>query len=130
MAVIVMRMAVIVVAGLRFPAGRDLPVLMSVLPQLGLVEQKEKNQPDQQSGKQVVGAGLAFEGFGQQVHEGGGQQRTGGQAEHALGVARQHAKAEQRRQPHAAAASGQGPLKIAIKIIASHARIDWARAKK
>ena len=102
-------MAVIGGAGLGFPAGRDVPVLMSVLPQLGLGQQKEKHQPDQQHGKQVVGARLAFKGLGQQVHEGGGQQRTGGQAEHVLGVARQHAKAKQRRQPHAADASGQCP---------------------
>ena len=83
-------------------------MLMSVVPQFGLVEQKEKHQTRQQHGKQVVRAGLAFKRLRQQVHEGSGQQRACSQAEHVLRVARQHAKAQSGRQPNAANASGQG----------------------
>lgn len=46
-------------------------VLMAVVPQFGLVEQKEKNHPQQQHGKQIVRARLALKGFRQQVHERG-----------------------------------------------------------
>ena len=77
-------------------------VLMAVVPQLGLVEQKEKDQPHQQRGKQLLRADRAFKRFGQQVQESRGQQRAGGQAQHVLCVARQQAKAEQRGQPHTA----------------------------
>ncbi|MCY1555571.1 hypothetical protein D9M68_922470 [compost metagenome] len=83
-------------------------VLMAVVPELRLVEQKEKHQARQQRGKQLLRAGLALQRLGQQVHESRGHQRAGGQAEHVLGVARQHGKAQKSRQPDAAHASGDG----------------------
>ncbi len=82
-------------------------VLVPVVPQLGLVEKKEKHQPDQQRHEQILGPNLALEGFGQQVHEGGGQQCASGQAEHVPGGARQNAETQRRGQPHAADAGGQ-----------------------
>lgn len=81
-------------------------MLMPVMPQLGLVEQKEKHQSGQQRGEQVVCAGLAFKRFRQQVHESGGQQSTSSQTEHVLGVFGQYAKAQGRSNPDAADASG------------------------
>ena len=90
-------------------AGRDLTIMvfMAVVVQLGLVEQEEKHQSHQQSGKQLLSTSLAFKSFWQQVHECSSQQRTGSQTQHVRGVARQQAKAEQRCQPHAADASDQ-----------------------
>src|SRR6185369_13941559 len=38
-------------------------MLVAVMPQLGLVEQKKEDQPDQQGGKEFLGPGLAFESF-------------------------------------------------------------------
>ena len=55
-------------------------MLMAVVPQLGLVEQKEKDQPDQQRGKQLLRADLAFKSLWQKMQESRRQQRTGGQA--------------------------------------------------
>jgi len=81
---------------------------MAVMPQLGFVEQEEKDQSDQQRGKQLLGAGLAFKGLGQKVKESRGQQRSGSQAEHVLGVAGEQTKAEHSRQPDAADAGGHG----------------------
>ena len=83
-------------------------VLMPVVPQLGFVEQKKENQPDQQGHEQLMRPDLAFKRFGQQMHEGRGQQGTGRQTEHVLRVTRQHTKAQRRRQPDAANASKQG----------------------
>jgi hypothetical protein len=81
-------------------------MLVPVVPQLGFVEQKEKNQPNQQSHEQIVRTGLALKGFGQQMHKGCGQQRACCQTEHVLGVAGQNTKAQQSRQPHTANAGG------------------------
>jgi hypothetical protein len=83
-------------------------VFVPVVPELGLVEQKEENQPHQQRQKQVMGTGLALKRFGQQVHEGRGHQGTSGQAEHVLGVAGQCAKAQGCSHPHGANAGHQG----------------------
>ena len=92
-------------------------MLMPVVPQLCLVQQEEEDHAYQQCGKQFLGAGLALEGLGQQVHEGGGQQGARCKTEqvlraHAPGTAvrsRKEAQAHQaRRQPHAANARGQG----------------------
>jgi large-conductance mechanosensitive channel len=44
-------------------------VFMTVVPQLSLVEQKEKHQPNQQSHEQGMGPGFAFEGFRQQMQK-------------------------------------------------------------
>ena len=82
-------------------------MLVAVVPQLGLVEQKEEHQPHQQGGKQLARTGLALKGLGQQVHKGGCQQSTGSQAEHVLGVAGQHPKAQKSGQPDTADTSGQ-----------------------
>jgi flagellar biosynthesis/type III secretory pathway M-ring protein FliF/YscJ len=84
-------------------------VLMPVVPQLGLVQQEEKHQADEQRHEQIFGPGLALKRFRQQVHEGRGQQSARRQAEHVLRVARQNAKTERCRQPDAANAGGQGP---------------------
>jgi hypothetical protein len=77
-------------------------VLMPVVPELGFVEQKEEDQPNQQGQEQIVRTGLALKGLGQQVHKGRGQQRPSRQTEHVLGVARQNTKAQQGCKPHAA----------------------------
>jgi molybdate transport repressor ModE-like protein len=45
-------------------AARLVAVLVAVVPQLGLVEQKEEHQAHQQRGKQVVGIGLASNASG------------------------------------------------------------------
>ena len=83
-------------------------VFMPVMPQLGLVQQEEEHQADQQREKQVVRAGLALERLRQQVQEGGGQQGTGRHAEHVLGESRQNAETQGGCDPHAADAGGQG----------------------
>jgi branched-subunit amino acid permease len=44
-------------------------VFMTVVPQLSLVEQKEKHQPNQQSHEQGMGPGFAFESFRQQMQK-------------------------------------------------------------
>jgi len=88
-------------------------MLMAVVPQLGLGQQEEEHHADQQRHEQILGAGLAVEGFGQQVHEGRGQQGPGGQAEQALLRAAAGALAETGLQkkvshPDAADAGSQG----------------------
>jgi len=45
-------------------------MLVAVVPEFGLVEQKEKDQADQQGREQLVCADLAFKSLRQQVHEG------------------------------------------------------------
>ena len=68
-------------------------VLMPVMPQFRLVEQKEEHQPDQQNREQLVRVGMAFlEGLGQQMHEGRGEQGARCQAQqmlrsHAISIA-------------------------------------------
>ena len=51
-------------------------VLMAVVPQLGFVEQKEKNQPSQQGATQRFSTRLRLKRLWLQVHEGGGQPRA------------------------------------------------------
>ena len=85
-----------------------LVVLMAVVPQLGFVEQKEKNQPRQQDDEQLFSTRLAFKRLWQQVHEGGGQQRACRQTEHVLGVAGQSAKTQGCCHPNAANTGSQG----------------------
>ena len=82
-------------------------VLVAVVPQLGFVQQKEKNQTRQQSHEQIMGTGLTLKGLGQQMHEGRGQKRARRHAEHVLGVTGQHAKTQQCRDPDASNAGGQ-----------------------
>ena len=87
-------------------------VLVPVVPQLGLVQQKEKHHPHQQGGEQVVRARLAFKRLGQQVHEGRGQQGPCGQAEqvlraHAIVAPTQAHTHQQCCSPHAANARSQ-----------------------
>ena len=108
MAVQMRRMRMPVVRMARAESALGIVVLVTVMPQFGLVEQKEKHQPHKQRGKQMIGADMAFKGFGQQVHESRSQERARRQAEHVLRVARQHAKAEYRRQPDAANAGDHG----------------------
>ena len=91
-----------------FTVPMPMPMLVSVVPQLRLVEKKEKYQSCQQHLEQIRGTRLAFKRFRQQMHKRGGQQGTRCQTEHMLGVFGQYAKAEQRSQPHAADASDQG----------------------
>ena len=68
-------------------------VLMSVVPQLGLIQQEKENQSNKKCYKQVVRRYLSLESLWQQMQECCGQQRTGGQTQHVLGVTCQHAKA-------------------------------------
>ena len=105
----------VVMPGRAVPGGgwQPVAVFVAVVPELGLVEQKEKHQAHQQRGKQVVGIDMAFKRLGQQVHEGGGQQGACRQAEQAL---RPHTGAaplephphQQRCQPDAADTRSQG----------------------
>ena len=92
--------------------GLCMAVLVPVVPQLGLVQQKEKHHPHQQGGEQVVRARLALKRLGQQVHEGRGQQGPCGQAEqvlraHAIVAPTQAHTHQQCRSPHAANARSQ-----------------------
>ena len=111
-----MVMVAVVVVVRRMAMAMDVPlgraVLVAVVPQLGLVQQEEEHQPQQQHGEQVVGIGRPLEGLGQQVHEGRGQQRAGRQAQQMLRAhapAPPQARAQQgRRDPHTADACGQG----------------------
>ena len=68
----------VVVVDLRMNV--NVTMFMTVVPQLGFIEQKKEHQTRQQRAKQHLGANLAFESLGQQVHEGGGKQCTSGQA--------------------------------------------------
>ena len=88
-------------------------MLVSVVPELGLVEQKEKHQAYQQRGKQCLRANAAFKGFRQQVHEGRGQQRARRQAEQVprpnpIAAAAQARPHQQGGHPHTADARRQG----------------------
>ena len=90
-------------------------MLMSVVPQLSLVEQKEKHQPHQQHGKQSLGRNARThrqaKGFWQQARESRGQQGTGRQTEQMLRKTRQQRISQQRGQPHTAHSSNQGAYK-------------------
>jgi hypothetical protein len=82
-------------------------VLVPVVPQLGLVEQKEKHQAQEQSQKELVGAHATFKSLGQQMQERRGHQGPGGQTQHVLGVAAQNTKAQPSRHPNTANARHQ-----------------------
>ena len=115
--VMVVRMAVVmgvivVCMDVAVGGGLCVAVLMPVVPQLGLVQQEEKHHTHQQGGKQVVGARLALERLGQQMHEGRGQQGARRQAQqvlgaHAVGAPAQAQPHQQCGQPHAANARSQ-----------------------
>ena len=106
------RMAVTqVVVMTRMVVGLSRPmlvVLMPVVPQFGLVQQKEEHQAQQQSQKQIVRLNIALKCLGQQVHKRRSHQRTRCQTQHVLGVARQCAKTQRCRQPHRADTRHQG----------------------
>ena len=115
-AVVVVRVAVVmpmVMAVVVLMRGRlCMAVFVPVVPQLGLVQQKEEHHPHQQGGEQVVRARLAFKRLGQQVHEGRGQQGPCGQAEqvlraHAIVAPAQAQTHQQCCSPHAAYARSQ-----------------------
>lgn len=55
-------------------------VFVPVVPQLGFVEQEEKNQAAKQHGKKMVRVGLAFKRLRQQMHKSGCQQSPRRQA--------------------------------------------------
>ena len=55
--------------GMRVRGVRCMVVFVSVVPELGLVQQEKEHQADQQRREQSLGAGLALERLGQQVHE-------------------------------------------------------------
>ena len=82
-------------------------MFVPVVPQLSLVEQKEKHQANQQSHEQCVSPGFTLKGLRQQVQKSRGQQGPCGQAEHVLGVAAEHAKTQPCGQPDAADARHQ-----------------------
>jgi hypothetical protein len=69
---------------MRIPMG--VTMLMAVVPQLSLVEQKEKHQTHQQGDEQLVRRSPRLKGFWQQMHEGRGQQSPGRQTEQMLGI--------------------------------------------
>jgi hypothetical protein len=83
-------------------------MLVAVVPEFCLIEQKEKQQTEQQGHEQVVGFYTCFEGFGQEVQKSGGQQCTCSQAQHVLGIATHNAKAKPGRQPNTSNTSCQG----------------------
>ncbi len=85
----------------------DMAMLVPVVPQFSLVEQKEKHQTDEQGQKQFVGPGFTFKSFRQQMQKSRGQQCPSGQAQHVLGVAAEHTKAQPGGQPNAANARHQ-----------------------
>jgi hypothetical protein len=91
------------------PVVVSMAMLMPVVPQFGLVEQKEKHQTQQQGHEQGVGPGFAFKGFGQKVQKRCGQQGSRSQTEHVLGVATENAKTQPSGQPNAADAGQQSP---------------------
>ena len=55
------------VAMVIMPMAIAMVVLMSVVPQFGLVEQKEEQKPQQQSEKQRMGTRFTFKSFRQQM---------------------------------------------------------------
>jgi hypothetical protein len=61
-------------------------MFVPVMPEFGLVQQEEEDQPEQQYAEQHAGLDPAFEGFRQQVHEGSGQERTRRQAQQMLRI--------------------------------------------
>ena len=95
-----------VVMAMRMPVG--VPMLMAVVPQFGLVEQKEKHQTHQQGDEQLVGRSPRLKGFGQQMHEGRGQQSASRQTEQMLGIRREQSAGAQGGHQHTAHACGQG----------------------
>ena len=88
-------------------------MLVAVVPEFGLVQQEEEDQPEQQHTEQHAGLDPAFEGLRQQVHEGGGQQRARRQAQQvlrihaALAVSHTHAQ-QQGSNPDTSDAGDQG----------------------
>jgi hypothetical protein len=82
-------------------------VLVPMVVQLGLIEQKEKYQCAQERSAQGVCAHLALKGLGQQVHKGRSQQGPRSQTKQLLRKTRQHTKGQGRSQPHAAHAGKQ-----------------------
>ena len=82
-------------------------MFVPVVPQLSLVEQKEKHQADEQGHEQGVSPGFTLKGLGQQVQKSCGQQGPSGQAEHVLGVAAEYAKTQPSSHPDAANARHQ-----------------------
>ena len=101
-------LGVVMVMALRVPMAVGVPMLMAVVPQFGLVEQKEKHQTHQQGDEQLVGRSPRFKGFGQQMHEGRGQQSACRQTEQMLGIGRQQGTGAQSGHQHTAHACGQG----------------------
>lgn len=77
-------------------------VLMTMVPKLGLVEQKEEQQSDQQGDKKIVWLDATFKGLWQQMQKRGCQQSASRQAEHVLCVTTDNAKAEPSGQPNTA----------------------------
>ena len=84
-----MVMAVVIVVGMLVgPVAalfrRRMAVLVAVVPKLGLVEQEEKHQAQQQGQKQGLGVDATLKSLGQQVDKSGGEQGTCRQAEQML----------------------------------------------
>jgi hypothetical protein len=77
-------------------------VLMTMVPKLGLVEQKEEQQSNQQGDKKIVRLDATFKGLRQQMQKRSCQQSASRQAEHVLCVATDNAKAEPSSQPNTA----------------------------
>lgn len=102
-----MPMSVLVRVFLTGRMRMPMRMLMPVVPQLSLVEQKEKHHTQEQGEKQLLRRRARFKRFWQQVHERRCQQGPGCQAQHVLGVARQQAIGQHRRDQHAAQAARQ-----------------------
>jgi len=109
-------------------------VLVTVVPQFRLVEQKEEHQAEQQHCEQRGRRHAALESFRQQVHEGGGQQGTGRQAEQLLRPLRAAAAAPQPqaqqagRDPDAADARDEGRADDGEQRTDHVASLAWGQA--
>ena len=107
----VVAMTVSMVHGNRL-VGIAMRMLMAMVPELGLGQQKEKHQPDQQHHEQIMGTAVALERFGQQMHEGRGEQGSRSQAQQTLGHQPWRAPPsqthQQRGHPDTADTSSQG----------------------
>ena len=95
-------------------------VLMTVVVQLGFIENKKEHHTAQQQREQVIRRNACLQGLRQQLQQCRSQQGTGGEAQHVLGQASHDAKAQQGRNPYAANPghhrAGQNPKKYHLKL--------------
>jgi hypothetical protein len=102
MVVVVMGLSMRAMITVGVTRRSGLMVLVTVVPQLCLVKQKEEHHATEQHAKELMRAGLTLKGLGQKMQKRCAHERAGRQTEHVLGVARQHGKAQGCSKPHAA----------------------------